>query len=759
MKAASLFFQRSRSLAAAENLCSPEALTGFFQTLIYLLTGIGFTMLALAAQIAAPLFLLFLLFYVPAFRPAFSARLRLSYRQGNWLTWAYVPVFVLDTFVVSRSFVPATLHLILFVQVVKMYQPKQDRDYFYLLILSFLQVLAASSLTIDLSFLILFVVYVLVCLAALMTFEMKRSLARAAQEFQQNRQPATPGQRKAETLQWRIKGPRLMRNIGIISGASVLGVFVLGATLFFSIPRFGSGYFHRLAQRSSSLSGFSDNVRLGGIGAIQLDPAVVMRVRVSDPTLLRGAKWRGVTLDYFDGKSWSKRVRGMVVNYPAGRDFRLNLERGAGTRVSYQILLEPGSTNYLFTVDRILRLQGNLAPVSKDPSDDTITARSHPFRRLTYQAESLLRLPDAGSDSFWEVPSPAEQQAYLQLPGLDPRILELALRVSAGATGIEAKARLVERYLQTNYSYSLEQSELESAQPLASFLFQSKRGHCEYFSSSMVVLLRALRIPARIVNGFQAGEYNDIGDDFVIRGRDAHSWVEVLVPEKGWLPFDPTPPLPASISRNPLLATFSNYLDAFELFWAEWVVGYDDVIQVSLFRDLHDKTTGWVAAGQRSLYERMLAFQRKLRSWLAGFESSNRFLGSVLVGFLAAGVAAVLGRLTFRHLRWRYWRRRARQGRQGSLAVRLYQECLAYLAARGKGKPPHLTPSEYAAALQLEKVRAQVQELTNIYNLARFSGQPLEDWQVQRSYELLRKIQAGGDKQPLIGQLRLFRSK
>src|SRR5262245_19192251 len=155
----------------------------YFQILIDLLTMIGFGMLAAARQVSAPIGLLFLFLFIPLFHPPFRLRFQLKQRLGNLLTWIYLPVFVLDIFLFSASFVPATLHLILFVQLVKSYQPyKQDRDCVHLLILSFLQVLAASSLTIDFSFLILFGIYLLVFLATLMVFETKRAVARVSAE-------------------------------------------------------------------------------------------------------------------------------------------------------------------------------------------------------------------------------------------------------------------------------------------------------------------------------------------------------------------------------------------------------------------------------------------------------------------------------------------------------------------------------------------------------------------------------------------------
>ena len=602
---------------------TPSALSGAtenplaqrFQILINSLTVIGFAMLAAAGQLPAPLGLLFLILFVPLFHPHFRTRFQLEHRLGNLLTWIYVPVFVLDIFLFSGSFVPATLHLILFVQLVKSYQPlKQDRDHVYLLILSLLQVLAASSLTIDASFLILFAIYLLVCLATLMVFEMKRAAVRNGAQDLQRPQPKPLRLQTGDLAMSMIQKRQAARSLALISFGSLLAITVLGTGLFFSIPRFGSGYFHR-AARSSSLSGFSDSIRLGGIGTIQLDPAVVMRVRVKgDPALLKKAKWRGVTLDYFDGRTWSKRARGAPVNYPSGRDFRVQESAGLGSTVDYQVWLEPSATTYLFTTAQILHLKGQLTPLFRDPADDSFTARAHPSRRLSYDAVSRLPLP--GEPEQEASLLPAERLSYLQLPALDPQMFDLA-RNAAGAGSNQEKASRVERYLQTNYSYALDQGQLENPQPLAAFLMQTRRGHCEYFASSMVVLLRALRIPARIVNGFQAGEYNEIGENFVVRGRDAHSWVEVWIQGKGWLAFDPTPASAEPLSRSRLSIVLGNYLDAFELFWAEWVVGYDDVIQVSLFRDLQDKTAQLSGMGQRRLYRGMVGLQQKLQAGTA----------------------------------------------------------------------------------------------------------------------------------------------
>lgn len=708
-----------------------------FQFLINLLTGIGFGMLAAAGQVSAPIGCLFLVLFVPLFHSRFRIRFRLEHQLGNLLTWIYAPVFVLDIFLFSGSFVPATLHLILFVQLVKSYQPsKQDRDHVYLLILSFLEVLAASSLTIDISFLILFGIYLLVCLATLMVFEMQRAAARAGSEDLQGPQSkpkAFPGGNlgvlsKSESRQ-------AARSLALISVGSLAAIATIGAGLFFAIPRLGSGYFHRVA-RSSSLSGFSDSIRLGGIGTIQLDPAVVMRVRVrGDPSLLKQAKWRGVALDYFDGRGWSKRARGAPISYVSGKDFRIQEPAGPGSIVDYQVWLEPSATSYLFTVARVLQLKGQLTPLFRDSADDSFTARAHPSRRLTYDAVS--RLPQPGGPAQEADLPPAERHYYLQLPALDSRVFDLAFNIGAGTSSDQEKARRVEKHLQTNYFYTLDQDQLENPQPLVAFLLQTRRGHCEYFASSMVVLMRALKVPARIVNGFQAGEYNEIGENYVIRGRDAHSWVEVWIPGTGWIPFDPTPASAEPFLRSRLSIVLGNYLDAFELFWAEWVVGYDDVIQVSLFRDLQDKAAQLSWIGQRSLYHSMVGLQAAMASTVQWLRKSP---ASVLMYVVAALILGTLLLAAWQG-KQKLWIKRAMRDNPARLAVRFYGDFLALAATYGNPKPPAATPDEFAATFRTVDLQRQVKELTGIYQLLRFCPhRPAQENAIRRAGDLLREI-------------------
>ncbi|MEY9095724.1 DUF4129 domain-containing transglutaminase family protein [Paenibacillus sp. RC84] len=146
-------------------------------------------------------------------------------------------------------------------------------------------------------------------------------------------------------------------------------------------------------------------------------------------------------------------------------------------------------------------------------------------------------------------PEPAELAAYLQLPDrLPQRVRDLAERVTAGSGQDRLAAALaLERYLRTEYRYSMDKPTLPAAGGdfVDHFLFVDKLGYCDHFSSAMVVMLRAAGIPARWVKGFAPGEAGERGPDgtlaVTVRSRDAHSWAEAYIPGAGWLAFEPTP--------------------------------------------------------------------------------------------------------------------------------------------------------------------------------------------------------------------------
>ena len=717
-------------------------LEDLFVVLTFLMVAVGFSAVAITGQMAIPVYFLFLIPFLGQGVRSVREKFQLTSRRANLCTWIYLPFFIVDMLFLAKSFVPATLHLILFIQALKIYQQKSQRDYVQLMLLSFLQILAASSLTISSLFLVLFLIYVFLSLAALICFEIKRNLE------DRPTSSADPSRHEGDTSAGMLWGEfdakvqvKTVRSILKTALASLSLILISGTVLFFVMPRIGTGYFQRSIGRKLVLSGFSDRIRLGNIGAIQLDPAVVMRVKIQgDPARFHDRKWRGVTLDYFDGKSWSKRIRGNTNEFPYAKQFQIRETPPKMQLIEYQVLLEPASTNYLFTLDRIAWLSGNLYPVRFDPVDDSITAGYRVNRRLNYQAVSMQAAIAAPPEPI-ESKAKKAQSGYLQLPALDGRIPRLARDITAHATTTEEKAAQIESYLQRNYSYSLDADLVESPQPLSRFLFENRKGHCEYFSTAMVILLRTLGIPARVVNGLRGGDYNTVGTDFIFRGKDAHSWVETAVSGAEWHSYDPTPPASTSVAQSAFVATFNNYLDAFELFWGEWVLGYDDILQVALFRDLQDKSSRWWEGtrqriGMIEIRTRRLAKSHK-REFLAYWQR-NRWAA---LWFLLV-IPCWLGLKSLKRLVQDLRLQATLDRKETGIALKFYRDLLSFLRTRGIIKPSHLTPIEFAESIQDPVLRLEVATITSLYNQIRFGPDPINQEQLGRAQQLISELRA-----------------
>jgi hypothetical protein len=277
----------------------------------------------------------------------------------------------------------------------------------------------------------------------------------------------------------------------------------------------------------------------------------------------------------------------------------------------------------------------------------------------------------------------------------------------------EERARNIERRLRTEFGYTLEQPSTSPADPLAAFLFERRKGHCEYFASTMAVMLRALDIPARVVTGFQSGVFNPISGWQLIRAADAHSWVEAWMPRRGWTTFDPTPP-DTSYSGPGLWARAMLYLDAAEMFWQEWVLNYDLERQLRLASRMEEsgrrfrfgwleRTAGFVAINLREV----------LKQWAP---TAVAILAVILIGVFYGPKLR----------RWWAARRRVQRLQRGqgdaADAAILYQKMLALLHRRGIEKPPWITPWEFTRVLPPSEISPLVEDLTHAYNEMRFGG-------------------------------------
>jgi hypothetical protein len=266
------------------------------------------------------------------------------------------------------------------------------------------------------------------------------------------------------------------------------------------------------------------------------------------------------------------------------------------------------------------------------------------------------------------------------------------------------------------------------ADPLSTFLFARKKGHCEYFASAMAVMLRTLGIPSRVVTGFLGGVYNPMTGWQVVRASDAHSWVEAWLPRRGWVTFDPTPADPAPPSAS-LWGRAGLVLDAADQFWQDWVVGYDFEHQITLAARMQE-------SGRNFHFP---WFGDAVAQMETGVRAARAYVVEVLAVFALAALAILYGPTLLRKLRADLRVRRAQRGdAQASDATLLYERMLRVLERRGLQKPPWLTPAEFAHVLPASELAMLVEDLTGAYNQFRFGGRRDA---APRMVRLLRRIE------------------
>jgi transglutaminase-like putative cysteine protease len=710
----------------------PQAVNKYFELSLYLLVLMGFGAVASTGGLVLPTMLL--VGGALALRGYLLAQRRLVVISERWtmpLTLGYFAFYGLDYFVLSRSFLTATVHLVLFAVVVRSFSLRRDRDYTMLAILAFLMVLASAVLTVDSVFLLFFAGFILMAVATFILMEMRRSghaarfQARRSSDIQEDR--------------------HLAFSLARVTPALVLMILIGAAAVFFLLPRMSTGYLSAYSFGTDFSTGFSDHVELGRIGQIQQSNAVVMHIQIDgDPHGRFALHWRGVALANFDGRSWSSPHEQYVLQREADGSFAVPRTQAAPGRsyhlIHYRVLMEPIGTNVFFLAPWARRVRGAYRAVHIDRGGAVYDFDGDRAVSL-YEADSDISTPfpeqlrGAGNEL------PAFAFAYLQVPPtLDPRIPQLASQISGSASNSYDKAVALEQYLKTHYGYTLQLPRSAVADPLANFLFERKQGHCEYFASSLAVMLRTLRIPSRVVNGFLSDEFNDVTGNYVVRARNAHAWVEAYFPGYGWITFDPTPD---SASGSPQgWGRVMLYLDAASSFWREWVISYDSSHQSALGQSMLSSTRSSMERARmwaRLRYARMLNWAR--RSQRDVEHAPGRWFGSSAAALLLLLGLANAGRIA-RMIRRR--RLQAHPERAPDQAAAMWYERMArYLARRGVRKSTTQTAQEFLLGIADERLREPVGRFTDAYESARF-GNSADD--AQRLPELYEEVELATKK-------------
>ena len=382
--------------------------------------------------------------------------------------------------------------------------------------------------------------------------------------------------------------PAFKQSIRLLGAAipAMLVMFVLFPRL--SGPLWGIGF-----DSKGSITGMSDQIRLGSISQLSQSSATAFRVKFDQelpPT--RQRYWRGVVLWQADGHTWR------AGNLPNTGEIPLLEVYGAP--LTYEVTLEATQRNWLFVLD-FPQVPPNGAQLS---SDLVTTANSPVKKRITYRTEAWPtgRVVEIGDQ---------ERQLGLQLP---PTITE-RMRSLVGNWRRQSRsdAELVDTalaYFRTQpFVYTLAPPPL-GERPEDEFLFDTRQGFCEHYATSFTLLMRLAGIPTRVVAGYQGGEFNPHGNHLIVRQSDAHAWTEVWLPEYGWKRIDPTAAVAPSRINHAITDTASRegapvifeleeggtlfhlmrearwLADSFELGWHRWVVGFSRERQRGLLADL-----------------------------------------------------------------------------------------------------------------------------------------------------------------------------
>jgi len=531
--------------------------------------------------------------------------------------------------------------------------------------------------------------------------------------------------------------PRILRSRRVV-GRSFLAVtcllsipiFLFTALLFVLFPRVGLSILLMNRGHAGRMIGFSGRVDLGEVGLLRSDPALAMRVEVPDlpepPPPRITLHLRGTALDAYDGRAWTQSESGKRVAEMDTDGIPISGTPHKGTEKKMGIDLEPIDPPVIFLPERATRMRfrtrGQLSP---DTSQPAYRGPEGEFRYQPLDERGLkydVFLSARGAATFQHIDG--DRARYLALPSDMPdRIRTLALDWTQKATTPEEKVNAILMHLRTEYRYDLNSPSGKSRQPLDDFLFESKRGHCEFYSTAMAVMLRTLNVPTRNVTGFIGGTWNRFGRFYAVRQGDAHSWVEVFLDDKGWLTFDPTPPGDAA-PKSELAGAWAyirDFLEATSQRWDRHVVGYDLNQQVSLLQTLTRNRNG-------ALFSGSLASPR------------------AVVG-VAVGVVGTLGFV--------YWYARRRGRRRGPvlkeaeprspsavLATELYEQLDNAMGAQGVGRAPSTPPLRHAEALVAldHPLSDEILALTLVYLRARFGGQMISEDDRRRFEERVKAV-------------------
>ena len=364
--------------------------------------------------------------------------------------------------------------------------------------------------------------------------------------------------------------------------------------LFLLFPRLSQPLWHFGIGDHSAITGLNDRISLGSISQLIQSPDVAFRVKfLAKVPPAEQRYWRGLVIWDTDGFEWFNRQPPRLENGSPKQALSTD-------RIGYEIFLEPHDKHWLYALDL-----PEFSPPGSTLSEDFTLVAKQPIDRPKHYLMASITHYHTGPLSL-----AVKERALALPPNVTDQERKLVQSWRTQADSDRALMQLALRHFNTQpFVYTLTPPRYDD-NPIQQFLFEEKEGFCEHYATSFTLLMRLAGIPARMVLGYQGGEYNPLGDYYILRQYDAHAWVEIWLEQQGWTRVDPTAAVAPERIRNTIEPDFTGLgspvrfrlddkgmlhatlqqlgmlMDAANIGWRRWILDYSRERQFNLMRNL-----------------------------------------------------------------------------------------------------------------------------------------------------------------------------
>jgi transglutaminase-like putative cysteine protease len=477
------------------------------------------------------------------------------------LAIAYIPFYVVDAALISRSAIAASTHLVLFIAVYQPIESVRSRNTTQRLLTAALIALASVATATHIAILPFIILFGVLLLRQLMQVSHDETEAMTGRSM-----PAPP--------------------IGRAAAFYVLASMLLGAVFFPFLPRIRNPLLPNLSSAmEKATTGISDSINLNEPRSIATDATVVSRVWMGPDAIpfFTPLRLRGTVYERFTNNTWRQGRYTFVPIDSIGSTARVARPEGLTRRASVQQRFPVG--NRLFLPVGTYQVTG-AGQVVEGPTRDIYSVWQPHRDNLSYDI----------AIAHSTAPLRPQRVRVANYP-VTPAVRALARQIVGNETAPLRRAAAIESYLSTRFRYVPDPAAIGHTMTVDQFLLQERRGHCEYFAAGMVALMTALDVPARIAGGFYGGTLNPLTGYFIIRREDAHAWVEVWDGQT-WQTFDPTPAaLRPGNAHEGLVRMYAAALsDWVNYFWDRHILTFGLGDQVALASDMIDSVRTAIAA-------------------------------------------------------------------------------------------------------------------------------------------------------------------